>query len=201
MIWRSKLEYRLKRLFAGTVSPLTRVGKRTIGFLPCGIGRKRPKRIAPIGLPGLGIVLPSEHVTHFQALSMQCSPVGYARPGCGTRAAARFERNTRQNTLNSLNLSANHPKTSSGDGPPPSLQPHYRAFIATTRQSAPLRRIGTFGLAIFRRLRLFPWHRRQGSHVPYRAWLGFAPPTRRMPFGQYQDIPQTDPGGRVSPRF
>jgi hypothetical protein len=35
-----------------------------------------------------------------------------------------------------------------GDDPPPSLQLHYRAFITTTRQSAPLRRIGTFGLAV-----------------------------------------------------
>ena len=35
-----------------------------------------------------------------------------------------------------------------GDDPPPSLQPHYRTFITTTRQSAPLRRIGTFGLAV-----------------------------------------------------
>ncbi len=34
------------------------------------------------------------------------------------------------------------------DDPPPSLQPHYRAFITTTRQSVPLRRIGTFGLAV-----------------------------------------------------
>ena len=32
--------------------------------------------------------------------------------------------------------------------PPPSLQLHYRTFITTTRQSAPLRRIGTFGLAV-----------------------------------------------------
>src|SRR6185437_669973 len=35
-----------------------------------------------------------------------------------------------------------------GDDLPPSLRPHYRAFVATTRQSAPLRRIGTFGLAV-----------------------------------------------------
>ncbi len=35
-----------------------------------------------------------------------------------------------------------------GDDLPPSLQPHYRAFITTTRQTAPLRRIGTFGLAV-----------------------------------------------------
>ncbi len=35
-----------------------------------------------------------------------------------------------------------------GDGLPPSLQLDYRAFITTTSQSAPLRRIGTFGLAV-----------------------------------------------------
>ena len=34
------------------------------------------------------------------------------------------------------------------DDPPPSLQLHYRAFITTTRQSAPHRRISTFGLAV-----------------------------------------------------
>ena len=34
------------------------------------------------------------------------------------------------------------------DDPPPPLQPHYRPSAATTRQSAPLRRIGTFGLAV-----------------------------------------------------
>ena len=39
------------------------------------------------------------------------------------------------------------PKSSDGD-PPPSLRPHYRAFITTTRRSAPLRRIGNFGLAV-----------------------------------------------------
>src|ERR1019366_3745284 len=33
------------------------------------------------------------------------------------------------------------------DGPPPSLPNHYSRFIATTEQSAPLRRIGAFGLA------------------------------------------------------
>src|SRR5262245_39842761 len=29
----------------------------------------------------------------------------------------------------------------------------------------------------------------------------FAPPTRRMPLGRYQDILRADPGGWVSPRF
>ena len=45
-------------------------------------------------------------------------------------------------------LPANRLAQINGDDLPPSLQPHYRAFIATTRQSAPLRRIGTFGLAV-----------------------------------------------------
>jgi hypothetical protein len=34
------------------------------------------------------------------------------------------------------------------DDPPPSLHDHYSRFLATTEQSAPLRRIGTFGLAV-----------------------------------------------------
>ena len=34
------------------------------------------------------------------------------------------------------------------DDPPPSLQPHYRAFTATTRRSAPLPRIGTLPLTV-----------------------------------------------------
>ena len=35
-----------------------------------------------------------------------------------------------------------------GDDLPPSLHGHYSRFITTTRQSAPLRRIGTFGVAV-----------------------------------------------------
>ena len=34
-----------------------------------------------------------------------------------------------------------------------------------------------------------------------RARLSFAPPTCRMPLGQSQDIPQANPGRRVTPRF
>jgi len=49
--------------------------------------------------------------------------------------------------LNKGLLPANQLAHISGDDPPPSLQPHYRTFVATTRQSVPLRRIGTFGLA------------------------------------------------------
>jgi hypothetical protein len=50
--------------------------------------------------------------------------------------------------LNEGFLPANQLAQISGDDPPPSLRPHYRAFLTTTRQSAPLRRIGTFGLAV-----------------------------------------------------
>jgi hypothetical protein len=50
--------------------------------------------------------------------------------------------------LNKGLLPANQLAHISGDDPPPSLQPHYRTFVAITRQSAPLRRIGTFGLAV-----------------------------------------------------
>jgi hypothetical protein len=50
--------------------------------------------------------------------------------------------------LNKGLLPANQLAHISGDDPPPSLQPHYRTFVAITRQSAPLQRIGTFGLAV-----------------------------------------------------
>ena len=50
--------------------------------------------------------------------------------------------------LNEGLFPANRLAQINGDDLPPSLQPHYRAFVATTRQSAPLRRIGTFGLAV-----------------------------------------------------
>jgi hypothetical protein len=48
-------------------------------------------------------------------------------------------------------------------------------FITTTRQSAPLRRIGTFSLAVGAAC-AFPWHRRPGSHVPYKACRASALP-------------------------
>ena len=50
--------------------------------------------------------------------------------------------------LNEGLLPANQLAQINGDDPPPSLRPHYRTFVATTRQSAPLRRFGTFGLAV-----------------------------------------------------
>src|ERR1019366_7540601 len=64
------------------------------------------------------------------------------------------------------------------DNPPPSLQPHYRTFIATTRRSAPLPRIGTLPLAdsaawgspLRRPRQHAAGHiRARGSHVPHRS--------------------------------
>ncbi len=90
--------------------------------------------------------------------------------------------------------------TLNGDDPPPSLQLHYRAFITTTRpyyyealRPSPAHRY--FRPRGGSRSRLFPWHRRPGSHVPYKslalqkpgptkAWSSFAPPTCPMPSGQ-----------------
>src|SRR5262245_561607 len=50
--------------------------------------------------------------------------------------------------LNEGLLPANQLAQISRDDPPPSLHEHYTRFTATTRQSAPLRRFGTFGLAV-----------------------------------------------------
>src|SRR6266567_9569221 len=64
------------------------------------------------------------------------------------------------------------------DNPPPSLQPHYRAFTATTGRSAPLPRIGTLPLAVsaawgspLRRPRQHTTGHieARGSHVPHRS--------------------------------
>src|SRR5882757_4859531 len=90
---------------------------------------------------------------------------------------------------------------SNGDDPPPSLHGHYTRFNATTRQSAPVRRIGTFGLAVGAACAFSLGIADQVITFRTRAWLSFAPPTCRMPLGPSQDIPQADPGGRVIPRF
>jgi hypothetical protein len=88
-----------------------------------------------------------------------------------------------------------------GDGLPPSLHEHCTRFIATARQSAPLRRIGTFGLAVGAACAFSLSIAGQVLTFRTRAWLSFAPPTCRMPLGPSQDTPQADPGGRVTPRF
>src|SRR5215831_12829285 len=70
------------------------------------------------------------------------------------------------------------------------------------RPCAPLRYSRPRGWS---RLRLVPSRcRRDKAQVltfRTKAWSSFAPPTCRMPLGQYQGIPRADPGGRVTPRF
>src|SRR5215471_3994983 len=87
----------------------------------------------------------------------------------------------------------------------PSLQPHYRAFDATTGCSAPAPRFGTLALAVGAAcgLSLHVLGRDEAQVLTFhtKAWSSFAPPTCRMPLGQYQGIPRADPGGRVTPRF
>ena len=74
-------------------------------------------------------------------------------------------------------------------------------FITTTGQSAPLRRIGTFSLAVGAACAFSLGIAGQVLTFRTRARLSFAPPTCRMPLGQSQDIPQANPGRRVTPRF
>src|SRR6195256_1951215 len=85
--------------------------------------------------------------------------------------------------------------------PPPSLHEHYTRFIATTRQSAPLRRIGTFGLAVVAACAFSLVIAGQVLTFHTGARSSFTPSTCRMPLGRYQDILRADPEGRVNPRF
>ncbi len=55
--------------------------------------------------------------------------------------------------------------------PAPSLQPHYRTFVTTTRQSAPLRCIGTFGLAVVAACAFSLGITGTGTHVPYQSLI------------------------------
>ena len=88
-----------------------------------------------------------------------------------------------------------------GDDPPPSLHEHYTRFIATTRQSVPLRRIGTFGLAVGAACAFSLGIAGQVLTFCTEAWSSFAPSTCRMPLGQYQDIPELIPEAVPAPGF
>ena len=81
----------------------------------------------------------------------------------------------------------------------PSLQPHYRTFITTTGYSAPARRIGTLTLAVGPACGFSLGIIMQVLTFRMKAWLSFAPPKCRTPFGPYHDIPRTYPGKRVTP--
>src|ERR1700716_782734 len=77
--------------------------------------------------------------------------------------------------------------------PLPSLHGHYTRFIATAKQSAPARRIGTFGLAVGAACTFSLGIADQVLTFRTRAWLNFAPTTCRMPLGQSQDTPKLIP--------
>src|SRR5260370_28323919 len=68
----------------------------------------------------------------------------------------------------------------------------------TTKQSAPARRIGTFGVAVGAACAFSLGIADQVLTFRTRAWLSFAPPTWRMPLGQSQDDLQADPRGGAS---
>ena len=70
------------------------------------------------------------------------------------------------------------------------LQPHYRTFVTTTRRSVPLRRIGTFGLAVLAACAFSLGIAGKVLTFHTKVWPGFAPPTRRMPSGPPGLIPE-----------
>src|ERR1700739_4847446 len=67
----------------------------------------------------------------------------------------------------------------------PSLQPHYRAFDATTGCSAPAPRFGTLALTVGAAcgFSLYARRRDEAQVLTFhtKAWSNFAPPTCRMP--------------------
>ena len=73
---------------------------------------------------------------------------------------------------------------SSDDDPPPSLQPHYRAFITTTRRSAPRRRVGTFSLAVVTACAFSLGIAGKVPKFHTRAQMRVTPPAHRTPRGQ-----------------
>ena len=87
----------------------------------------------------------------------------------------------------------------------PSLQPHYRAFDATTGCSAPAPRFGTLALAVGAAcgLSLHVLGRDEAQVLTFRtkAWSSFAPPTCRMPLGQSQASPELIPEEGSPPGF
>src|SRR6266404_6910845 len=97
------------------------------------------------------------------------------------------------------------------DNPPPSLQPHYRAFLTTTRRSVPLPRISTLPLTVSA-ARGSPFRRRRqhasgaitarGSHVScqrlYRARATSVPGNRQ---GSKQVSPWLFPGQQLDPGY
>src|SRR5215471_19809306 len=74
-------------------------------------------------------------------------------------------------------------------------------FVATTRQSAPLRRIGTFSLTVGAACAFSLGIAGQVLTFHTRARLRFAPPTCRMPLGPSQASPKLIPEEGPPPGF
>src|SRR5215469_8405304 len=76
----------------------------------------------------------------------------------------------------------------------PSLQPHYRAFVATTGGYAPAPRFGTLALAVGAAcgLSLHVIGRDEAQVLTFRtkAWSSFAPPTCRCRSGSIRASPE-----------
>ena len=85
--------------------------------------------------------------------------------------------------------------------PTPLLQPHYRAFIATTGRSAPVLRFGTLA-SRFSPLVLLPWHRSDWFlQFRAKACVRFTPPLRRSPSAQSSGSRRTCPRRATRPWF
>ena len=70
-----------------------------------------------------------------------------------------------------------------GDDLPPSLHEHYTRFLATTEQSAPRQRIGTFGLAVGAACAFSLGIVGQVLKFRTKARMRFTPPEHRTPHG------------------
>src|SRR6266436_1859210 len=77
------------------------------------------------------------------------------------------------------------------------ITPHHRYYEAV--RPCPAHRC--FRPRGWRRLRLFPWHRRSGSHVPYKSLVELRAAYMPDQLGGCPETAQADPGGRVTPRF
>src|ERR1700751_3435764 len=77
--------------------------------------------------------------------------------------------------------------------PLPSLHGHYTRFITTTEQSAPLRRIGTFGLAVGAACAFSLGIAGQVLTFRTRAWLSFAPSHAGCRSGRIRTSPELIP--------
>jgi len=87
-----------------------------------------------------------------------------------------------------------------GDDLPPSLHGHCPAS-SLLRGSPPLSGASVLSASRLEPLAPFPWHRRPGSHVPYKSQIELR--AAYMPDAAWavSGIPQTYPGRRVNPRF